>query len=106
MLSIVSKIIERALHNQCILICLNDFLNPPESVFHSNYSTATTVIDVQDFILTNMDEGNVTGAICCDLKKAFDTVNHSILLYKLKKFGIRDNDSTGTNVTLVAEYSL
>ncbi len=96
MLSIVSKIIERAVHDQMYsYLSVNDFLNPSQSGFRSNYSTATTVIDVQDFILTNMDEGKVTGAIFLDLKKAFDTVdtvNHSLLLNKLKKFGIRDSE--------------
>ncbi len=56
------------------------------------HSTATTVIDVQDFVLMNMDEGKVTGTIFLDLKKAFDTVNHSLLLKKLKIFSIRDNE--------------
>ena len=91
MLSIVSKIIERAVHDQMYsYLSLNHFLNPSQSGFRSQYSTATTVIDVEDFILKNMDEGKVTGAIFLDLKKAFDTVNHSLLLNKLKKFGIRD----------------
>ena len=55
-----------------------------------NPTAATNVdVDVEDFILKNMDEGKVTGAIFLDLK-AFDTVNHSRLLNKLKKFGIRD----------------
>ena len=90
-LSIVSKIIERAVHDQMYsYLSLNHFLNPSQSGFRSQYSTATTVIDVEDFILKNMDEGKVTGAIFLDLKKAFDTVNHSLLLNKLKKFGIRD----------------
>ena len=90
-LSIVSKIIERAVHDQMYsYLSLNHFLNPSQSGFRSQYSTSTTVIDVEDFILKNMDEGKVTGAIFLDLKKAFDTVNHSLLLNKLKKFGIRD----------------
>ena len=90
-LSIVSKIIERAVHDQMYsYLSLNHFLNPSQSGFRSQYSTATTVIDVEDFILKNMDEGKVTGAIFLDLKKAFDTVNHILLLNKLKKFGIRD----------------
>ncbi|XP_072024930.1 protein mono-ADP-ribosyltransferase PARP14-like [Amphiura filiformis] len=37
-----------------------------------------------------MDEGKVTGAIFLDLKKAFDTVNHELLVNKLRKYGISD----------------
>ena len=89
MLSIVSKIIERAVHDQIYsYLSVNNFLSSSQSGFRSQYSTATTVIDVQDYILKNMDEGKVTGAIFLDLKKAFDTVSHSLLIDKLKKYGI------------------
>ena len=58
-------------------LSVNHILNPSQSGFCSQYSTATTVIDVEDFL---------PGAIFLDLKKAYD----SFLLNKLKKFGIRD----------------
>ena len=36
-----------------------------------------------------LDNGNFACGICIDLQKAFDTVNHDILLYKLNHYGIR-----------------
>jgi len=91
-LPLLSKIIERAVHNQLYsylttsgLICDN------QSGFRTNHSTATTLIDVQDFILKNMDSGRATGAIFLDLKKAFDCVNHSLLIEKLYSYGIKGN---------------
>ena len=36
----------------------------------------------------NIDEGKYTGLIFIDLKKAFDTVDHEILLKKLKMYGV------------------
>ena len=92
-LSIVSKIIERAVHDQVYSFMLNNnYLSSSQSGFRSQFSTATTVIDVQDYILNHMDAGNVTGAIFLDLKKAFDTVDHSLLIKKLKKYGITGNE--------------
>ena len=45
-----------------------------------------------NFILNNMNEGKATGAIFLDLKKAFDTINHALLIKKLEKiYGISGN---------------
>ena len=56
-----------------------------------DHSTNTTLIDVTEYILNNMNEGKVTGAIFLDLKRAFDTVSHKLLLKKLNSYGITGN---------------
>jgi hypothetical protein len=92
-LPIVSKIIERAVHDQLYKYISNtDILSSAQSGFRANHSTTTTLLDVQDFILNNMDNGFATGVIFLDLKKAFDTVDHDILLDKLKKYGVDGNE--------------
>ena len=47
--------------------------------------------DVHSQISKNLDNKQHTCAILLDFRKAFDTVNHQILLRKLEKHGIRDN---------------
>ena len=83
---------ERAVHNQLYdyLTC-NNILNPCQSGFRKNHSTNTTLLDVSDHILNNIDQGRVTASIFLDLKKAFDTVNHDLLISKLKSYGINGN---------------
>lgn len=51
------------------------------------------------FISTNIDKKNYVSCIFLDLRKAFDSVNHNILILKLKKLGI-----TGCNIELLKSY--
>ncbi len=54
--------------------------------------TCTALLDVTDTILSNMDKGLLTGAVYMDLKKAFDMVDHAILLNKLNKLGMQGTE--------------
>ena len=56
--------------------------------FRQRRSTATTLCQSTDDLLNSMDEGKFTGVIYLDLKKAFDTVDHKILILKLKAAGV------------------
>ena len=48
-------------------------------------------VELADRILLEMDKGNTPIAIFLDLSKAFDTLDHTILLQKLKYYGISEN---------------
>ena len=42
----------------------------------------------------NIDNGLINGVVFIDLKKAFDTIDHQIILQKLKNYGIDENSLT------------
>ena len=58
--------------------------------FRSGLSTSLAVYDIHENFLQNKEKGLTTCAVFCDLSKAFDTLDHEILLWKLEHFhGIR-----------------
>ena len=54
-----------------------------------NHSTSSAVTEFIDKIYNNLDDSKLTLSIFIDLKKAFDTIDHQILLNKRESYGIR-----------------
>ena len=94
-LPIISKILERSVHNQLYAYVQDrNILSSEQSGFRPNHSTQTALIDVTDHILTGMEDGKVTGIVFLDLQKAFDTVSHDLMLMKLYDLGVRKVELT------------
>ena len=58
-------------------------LSPYHCGFRKGYSTELATTSLSDTILCSMDQGMLTGSVLLGLKKAFDTVDHDLLIEKL-----------------------
>ena len=88
----ISKVFEKIVYNQLYkYFNNNNYLYGNQYSFRKSHSTELAAFELSDGILFDLDIGNTPLAIYLYLSKAFDTLNHSILLKKLQ---INDADKT------------
>ena len=90
LLSIFNKLLEKVVYKRLYsFLEKNQILYKNQFGFRKNHSTAMALLEVIDLCYQNFDNNNKVVGIYFDLQKAFDTVNHKILLHKLYNYGIR-----------------
>ena len=100
LLSPFAKLFETHLYNNLIIfLTKNNVLYNNQFGFRSNSSTDLAVIDSINDIISSIENNLTNCSIFLDLSKAFNTVNHNILIKKLEKYGIR-----GLPLNLIKSY--
>ncbi len=85
LLPILSKVLEKIISTQLVnYLEENNLLSKTQHGFRPKLSTATALTVVTNEIYKNMDSKKISLLTLCALSKAFDSVNHSILLEKLE----------------------
>ena len=89
-LSCFSKILEKLMHKRLMdYIERHNILYDKQYGFRKKRSTEMAIIELTTKRSEAIDEGKLTAGIFLDLSKAFDTVDHSIIISKLEHYGIR-----------------
>ena len=85
---VVSRVFEKIVYDQ-LYQYLNDnkLLSSCQSGFRSLHSTLTALLEATNSWSVNIDNGFLNGVVFIDLRKAFDTIDHEIILRKLSYFG-------------------
>ena len=90
LLSCISKILEKLIHTRIYnFLEKNQLFNNFQFGFRKKLGTNDAILTFISKLLTNFDNKDYCLSILVDLSKAFDTINHEILIYKLERLGIR-----------------
>ena len=91
LLSTVSKIFEKNVFTQVYnYFCAHKLFYESQYGFRKCHSTELAAIELVDRLSNYLDAGKVPVSVFLDLSKAFDTLNHTILIEKLRYYGLND----------------
>ena len=86
LLPVVSKVFEKIMHDQ-ISQYINSFLTPYLCGYRKGFRTQQALLSLIEKLKTVLDSKGYGGAVLTDLSKAFDTINHDLLIAKLYAYG-------------------
>ena len=90
LLPTISKVFEKVVHKQLYeYMNKNKLLNNSQYGFRPNHATEYAAMEFVDKTMSDIDKGKIPISIFLDLSKAFDTLDHTILLNKLYHYGIQ-----------------
>ena len=91
LLSSISKVLEKLIYDRTVAFLVsNNIFSDSQFGFRQKHSTVHAILHFINHVTSAIDEHSHNLGMFLDLSKAFDTIDHQILLYKLSHYGIRE----------------